>query len=195
MIKVNLLENRTASSGGIDAPPNADVLAAKNLVIMLSLSVGLYLYESQNINGLKKSIKRSKAEVGVVQNKVTALKELAGEAKKLSKELNQVKDRVKVIKELSKQRMVELKTLDSLQGIIPEKVWFESIIYFEGKFEVKGVAVDIEDVTLFKSALDGQAGFKNVKINNTKEKPVENGETVHAFSLVFNVKVKEDKVE
>ena len=111
MIRVNLLQNRTSSGGeALDAPPNADVLAAKNMGIMLSLIALMYGYESLNISSLKDDTKVFTRKARTLSVKLKEQEALASEAKELSKELNQVKDRVKIIRQLSKGRLTELKS-------------------------------------------------------------------------------------
>ncbi len=193
MIRVNLLRSRTtASTEGIYAAPNLESLAAKNIAILLVLTALLYAYEYQNIANLRKEIKRSNGAVATLKKTLKEQTAAAGEAKELSKQLNQVKDRVKVIKNLSRERLIELKSLDLLQSIIPEKVWFEKVNYNSRKFDIQATAVDIDDITLFKTSLDNQSIFKNVVIKDTKEMQTRSGNIVHNFSLVIEV---EEKIE
>ncbi|MCB0356042.1 MAG: PilN domain-containing protein [Bdellovibrionales bacterium] len=187
MIRVNLLQNRALGvSESFEASSDPEKLALKNLAILCSLVVLLFLYEYQNVSSLKSQLGSVQSEEANILALVQKKKVFADEAQKLQTELQQLKDRVKIIRELSRSRFRELKTLDMLQNLIPEKVWFESLNYRNQKFEVEAVAVDIEDVTLFKTALDNQQGFKNITIKNTREKEVKNN-TVHAFSMSFEV--------
>ncbi|MCB0390365.1 MAG: PilN domain-containing protein [Bdellovibrionales bacterium] len=196
MIKVNLLNNRAVSGSqsinisgggaGISEGSDLEKLALKNFVILISLTALLFVFEFQNISGLESRLNVLRTEFNNLSAEVESKRVFAVEAEKLQNELKQIKERVEIIKVLSKNRLLELRAMDILQNLVPEKVWFERVNYQNHKFDVDAVAVDIEDVTIFKDALDNQDTFKNIMIRNTQERELKNN-TVHSFSMSFEV--------
>jgi Tfp pilus assembly protein PilN len=193
MIRVNLLRSKTFTSEPLQSTaPDLEKVAGKNLGIIISLAAILYAYEFQNISNLKKELVKTTVQLTKLRTELQEQIKVAGEATVLAKQLDELKERVKILKNLSRTRLIELKSLDALQSILPEKVWFESIRYNNNKFDIRATAVEIEDITSFKLALDGQVTFKNVAIKDTREISNKSGGAVNQFNLSFEV---EEKIE
>ncbi|MCB9026158.1 MAG: PilN domain-containing protein [Bdellovibrionaceae bacterium] len=186
MIRVNLLRNQAASLADFNEVVDPNKVALKNLFIISLLTLILFLYEYQNISGLKSSLNQLNIQSQQLLAQVEEKKIFSEEAKKLQTQLVQVKERLQIIRSLSKNRFIELKSLDLLQSILPDRVWFDRLTYGNKKFEIEAVAVEIEDVTLMKTAMDNQDSFKNVSIKNTKETTIKEN-TVNAFTLSFDI--------
>lgn len=189
MIRINLLKGQATSSSSpssLQSLPSLEKEAVKNLVLLLAVTALLFSYEYINIESLKGELNGLTIQANQLAVEVENKKVIAEEAKKLQSQLNQIKERFEVIRSLSKNRFLELKSLDLLQSVIPDRVWIDELTYRERKFDIEATAVEIEDVTLMKTALDNQNSFKKISIKNTREVVI-NQNTVNSFTLTFEI--------
>lgn len=181
MIRVNLLRNRVADTA-IQSPSassetsNEAREALVKVAFVLLFTLGLMMFESQNIRSLNEELIRVQASVSDLEvqsqakaTEVEAIKDVAQQAKELE-------DKLKVLKLLSKLRLREVKTLDFMQSSIPEKVWLREVKYDSskenvemGRFEFNGNSVTTEDLSEFVKRLEDSAYLNEVIIIKNQE--------------------------
>jgi Tfp pilus assembly protein PilN len=203
MIKVNLLRNRVKDSTAVSeaAGPSTQNEQTRALVTKVAciafFTIGLMVYESQNIRSLNEQVARKNQEIQKLTadnaaraNEVLKVKDVEVQAKELE-------DKLKILKLLSKLRLREVKTLDFMQSSIPEKVWLKAINYESdkvhveaGHFQFSGSAVVTEELTEFVRRLEDSAYLKDVIVVRNQEVAVNKSTNLRDFLFTAEVENK-----
>ena len=172
MIKINLLRNRVSFQ-----PQGEDALVLNNalvsgasrgagLIVNLTLCIGgvlvLYFYQSFNLSKLETELSAKRANLSVVRENVSKLKEKSEGVKSAQIKLKDIEKRMEAMKSLSKSRLEPLKALDYLQTIIPDRVWFEKVVYSKKSFTFEGFALSDDDFNMFMSRLENGGVFVDI---------------------------------
>jgi Tfp pilus assembly protein PilN len=206
VIKVNLLRNRAenANAGGativtqvdgvtsIEAPTepmdsSQFKLLAIKFVVILGLTGGLMLYETFNVDNLRDQLASLNKINTDLQDQITKNQPIATKAKELQKKITDLEGRIKIIKDLSRTRLREIKALDYIQNVIPEKVWLESIDFSDDKVKIIGQSVADDQLNKFLESLDGKSYFQNVILLRAVETRTKEG-TTKSFEIASSLK-------
>ena len=176
MIKINLLKNKiqadqaTQATRMVGSTEGAETRAALVKLIVLGIStVGLMLYESQNLSKLRAEDAGLTANLQQLQAQVDEKRAEAEKLKDIEVEANELQDKLKLLKHLSKLRLREVNTLDYMQSKIPERLWLKSLKYESDQFEMTGAAISTPDISEFVKRLDDSAFLKNVIVVKNQE--------------------------
>lgn len=180
MIRVNLARNRVVDpalapiqvTGGGEQNREAIVKVA----FILLFTIGLMMYESQNIRTLNEERGRLQANVTELEAQAQVKATEVEGIKDIAKQAQELEDKLKVLKLLSKLRLREVKTLDFMQTSIPEKVWLK-VVNFDaqklnvekGHFQFEGFSVTTEDLTEFVKRLEDSAYLEEVIVIKNQE--------------------------
>ncbi len=176
MIRINLLgQNVAAAKFSAPSASEEEKEAAKKIGILFVFPLLLYFFEIYNLGELKSQLNKETNDAAVVQSALTQKKEVSKEAVRLQEELKVVQSKIDAIRTLSKSRLRELRAFDTLQTIIPEKVWFSDLNYRDEKMEITGLAIDDEDLTLFLKAMQERPYFSRVILKKAQDKKVDSG--------------------
>lgn len=206
MIKVNLLRNRgadtaqteiaTGAGGGGAGGDNARESVVKVAVILI-FTLGLMLYEHQNISALNAQQAGLQSQVNELQTENTAKATEVAKYKDVEVQAKELEDKLKILKTLSKLRLREVKTLDFMQSSIPEKVWLKEINYDSdknrvdsGHYSFSGMAVATEELTEFVKRLEDSAYLQDVIVVKNQETPVNKSSTIREFLFTAEVETK-----
>lgn len=199
MIKVNLLRNRAEGSNqgtnatqvdnvtSIDSPAESmsgaeiQQVALKFVVILLS-TAGLWGYETYNIDNLKETNQTLTAQNVAMQNEIKEKQPIAVKAKELQKKITDLEGRIKIIKDLSKTRLREIKAMDYIQNVIPEKVWLTVLDIHDEKVKIEGSTMSDDQLNKFIEMLDGKSYFQNVILLRAVEQKSKEG-TIKTFEI------------
>lgn len=200
MIRVNLLKNRvndsptqmtSAPSGSGDTRETIVKLA-----FLMLATVGLMIFEGQNIRKLNDEAARMQAQVSEYEAQAAAKAQEAEGVKDVENQARELEDKLKILKLLSKLRLREVKTLDFMQSSIPEKVWLKNISFEsdqanveEGRFEFVGNAVATEDLSEFVKRLEESAYLSEVIVIKNQEVPV-SGRSASVREFMFTADVE-----
>lgn len=199
MIKINLLKNRSIASGGdttyaitVDQGGGSEAQkeALIKIMLMAVFSVILVFIENSNISDLKKEQFVYTSQLQEIQGKIAKLKEEAGKLAEFEKESKELEDKMKIMKALSKTRLKELKALDFLQTIMPERVWLSSLDYSNEKFSLKGFALTDDDLTDLIQSLDKSSFFTDVVLLQAREQTSKDG-TLKVFEMTTTIEGQE----
>ncbi len=199
MIRINLLRNRSLASGGdttyaisLDKGPQTEAQkeAVIKILLMSVFAIILVVIEHNIIDGLKKEHIVLSSQLEESKAKVAQLKLEADKQSEYEKEAKELDDKMKIIKTLSKTRLKELKALDFLQSIIPERVWLSSLEYHNDKFSLKGHAMTDDDLTDFIQSLDKSSFFNEVILLQAKEQTGKEG-TLKVFEITASIEGQE----
>lgn len=198
MIKVNLLKNRSMQGGGdttyavsIDRGGNeAQKEAVIKIMLMAVFAVVLVFVENHNVDSLKEEQQRYMIQLNELQAEVDKLKAENSKVSELEKQSKELEDKMKIMKQLSKNRLRELKALDYMQTIMPERVWLTTLTYQDEKFSLKGFALTDDDLTDLIQALDKSVFFTDVILLQAKEQNTPDG-TLKNFEITTAIGVAE----
>lgn len=171
MIKINLLQNRFIASeteiGTLATTVNrgnqsdgAGLLT--NFALLLGGVILLYIYQTYNLSSLDEILRNKNRVLAETRHKVEGFKKESAEAKKDQQKIQVIERKMEIIKELSRSRLIELKALDYLQTIIPDRVWFTKINYSDKDFSFEGFSLSDEDFNTFMARLERGGVFLNV---------------------------------
>ena len=199
MIKVNLLRDGTVTAvkgggaggatlsgltglgGAAASSGSARGLLIKAILIVVPIGGG-YVYVGQEKDRLLENYKKIQGEV---QKKESRAKELGTEMKAIEEfksEKARLQVQVDTIKKLSQERLKNVKALEAIQNIIPEKVWLTNVKMTDSKIEMGGNAVDDSGVSDFMAALEASKFFTSVRLVGTTEEQKKDG-TVKKFAI------------
>jgi type IV pilus assembly protein PilN len=194
VIRVNLM--RSISGGGgaalgtsITASPvmTADVqkqLAFRLLAIIACVGV-LWYYEHNEL-----SLKQQKlAEVNSQIAEVQAKKQKFGDAGPIVEKYNKQKEllaaQIKILEGITVNRLREVKLLDAIQSIIPQKAWLESVTSEKGKVKMKGYAPDADTVNNLFRQLENNVLFSQVQQTTNVDQDVPEMGLMRRFEFEF----------
>jgi type IV pilus assembly protein PilN len=197
MIKINLLRN--LGSGAVvgtsvqtDMPLSQE--AQKQFAYrfgVICLAVGaLILYEKIQLSVQQGEIDAVTTKI----NSVRAEKEKYGDAAPIVQKYNEQKVKldaqIKILEGLTENRLREVKLLDTIQSVLPQKAWLDELSMDQGKVMMKGFVPDDQGVSSLYSALETNVLFSNVKVKSEAMDLPSIG-SAHKFEFTYNAgKVK-----
>ncbi len=182
MIRINLLKDIGGSAGAVGVVDMGDEEAGasnrdayKKLVILCFPVLFAYGFEfyldnekQTEISFLQKKLNSMKTEVKNLQPQIKAVNRFKEEKQKLEVQ-------VEAIKQLSKERLINVKALDTLQAVIPKEVWLESLKVDDERVTIKGKTVSDSFITSFLQSLNQSIYFTDVQLIGTSEQSGKNG--------------------
>lgn len=196
MIKINLLKNRgDASQAGTstntvnyetyfdsgDSGSGGKAVLGRLLVMFLFPGL-LMLYEYYHIDQLQNELSIMRGKANGVAQELEKSKPIAAQARELQKKIQDLEGRIRAIKDLSKIRLREIKAVDYIQNVIPERVWLTMLNIDGDKMQVEGGALSDEQLSRFMDAIDGKSFFRNVILLRAVEEKTKDG-TIKRFQI------------
>ena len=210
MIRVNLLQNRGASSrqaaanatsgetidfviggtsGGTSAGSAANKAIAKNLVILLLFPGALIFYESYNLGIMRTKANQIALQVSERQQALQAKQNEIAQSADLKVKAKELANKIALLKVLARTRLREIKTLDFIQTNIPEKIWLKDLSFKSGALLMKGSAITDDDLTTFIRALEQNRSFTKVLLVQAKEVKGKDG-SAKGFEITAQVEAE-----
>lgn len=202
MIKINLLRNKGDSqtqvtSSNINYETAFDIGAADGasgsaksiftkLIIMFVGVMGLMLYEYYNISDLQAQVSDLRTKNNVVMQELEKNKPIASKARELQKQIQDLEARIQAIKDLSKVRLREIKAIDYIQNVIPERVWLTSLDISGENMKIEGGALSDDQLNRFMDSIDGKSYFRNVILLRAVEQKNKEG-TIKMFQITSSL--------
>ena len=143
-------------------------------------------YESYNIGQLSEREANIRNLNQTLATELEQKKPLAEQAKELQKNIKDLESRIQSIKNLSKVRLREIRTIDYLQNVIPERVWLTKVEFEDGALKIEGGALADDQLNKFMESMEGNSSFKNVILLRAVEQKSKEG-TVKVFLISANV--------
>jgi type IV pilus assembly protein PilN len=186
MIKVNLLKYasqasgldiKSAQTGGIDR--NAIAMKIFSAVFPM---LGLYIYEGQLADEKKAELNSLRSQVEEVKTKIQDHGATVEIVERYKSEQQRLNTQVEVIKGLSRDRLREVKALDALQTLVPQKAWLTSISMGKEGVDLAGLALGDGAVSDFTEGLEESLFFNDVILVGVTEEKL-NGATFRRFEI------------
>ncbi len=194
MIKINLIKSKVGiqapadvsidfgSGGSGEGGSNAGALI--KILLMVGFIAAAMLYRDSQLTQIRTQLETSNGEVFAVQAQIDQKKQEAGAKPELEAEARALNNKLEILRNLSRLRLTEVKSLDFIQSIIPERVWLQSIDYKPPQFRISGFSTAEEEVTKFLSGLEAGPYFTDVILLQSKEQKTNQG-TIKTFEISF----------
>lgn len=192
MIKINLLKNRLDAqldqdfSSEVTTSDRRVVRLIFNLIFIFGFVVALIVYEQTQLNALSLLNNQLVAdennlasEVSLKEQEVASLGELEVQSRGMTERRNALKD-------LGQRRLREIKFLEFLQSVLPERVWFSSLTYDGKSLIIVGIAVQDEDLSKFLRQIENSSIFSEVILRKSA-KLKEEGEDILSFEVLCSL--------
>ncbi len=163
--------------------PDSNAAVLTNLFLMFVFVGGLYYYEGYANGQFKKQSQKLSQEVAKLRSDVQKKKVSVDEAKVFKVKSDEFKRKIEAIRELSKTRLIELKALDYIQNIVPERLWFTEIVKSGNNFFFIGKTASGDDLGVFLKELEGSSFFKDILILRAKETKDKKEGTLVGFEI------------
>lgn len=190
MIRINLLKDvgggvSTYGSAGPDSATavtqSAEKVEGGDFQLLLKLGVllvpGLFIYFYNSYTDfigqrLNNSLNQ---EITAVQEKMKTYEPGLKDIEKFQEEKRKLDEQLSVIRELSKERLKNVKAMDKLQEIIPQKAWIVSFKINGNKVDLDGFASDDIVIAEFMKSLEESIYFANVALESSSESKRDEG--------------------
>ncbi len=206
MIRINLIRNKVQDGatqvgepgGGGSGGDKSEVrLALVKLFLMLLPMIALYFFEHQNLDQMKSQVAGLRQQMQILEGEAAQKQLEADSVADVEEQAKELEDKMAVIRNLSRLRLREIKTLDLMQSVIPEKVWLKKVEYeadaediTTGLFNVSGGAGTTEDLSEFVKRLEESRYLNRVIIVKNQELEIgKAGQLVRDFNFRAGVGV------
>jgi len=191
MIKVNLLTN-AIDQGGADFNFKTDVMPDvkkefySRIFILIVPIVAVFAFRQFNAFQARSEVSKLEKKSQELQVKLKELEPAVKEVEKFKEEKKKLDSQLDIIKQLSKERLKNVKSLDALQNLIPQKAWLTAVKVKENKVEMDGLAIDDIVISEFMQALENSIFYANVGLVNSEEYKKDLG-TIKKFTIKCNL--------
>lgn len=194
MIKINLASNTVSAGGGSigaslgissDSFMGADEIrkeALKRLVLLLIGPLALYIYENQNVPGKVAELNSKNQILAELQTYNAKAADSVAEIKKFKEDEALMEARISALEKISKDRQREIRVLDLLQTVIPEKAWLTRIQVNPTRVNIQGLALSDFEVSQFLEALTKSVFLMDVNLVSSSE-TVTDGVSLKKFEI------------
>ena len=196
MIKINLARKKKAAEGAsteaqfelYDSASSAKKQAFVKIFLMFLFVGILMFYENHNVTQYQGELLIQSSKISELEADLDGKKKQTAGMSEIEHNAQVLEQKLTIMKKLSRGRLREVKALDYIQGVLPEKVWFKDIKFEESSLVLQGYAVSDEDLNELTRALENSVQFSNVIILQAKEAKIQNS-TYKQFEISCNTEV------
>lgn len=190
MIKINLRPSYQ-SAGPVDPLDSGGDEQVKrkgltNLIVLLILPVGMYLYATQAYNERRARVITLNAQLEEL--KVFNQKEanIVAEITKIKEDEKNVQIRIQELQRITQGRLAEVTVLNLVRNNVKERMWATEVKVIDNIFTMTGIAQSEVDINLFQEDLTRNVLLSNVVLEESRAIQVE-GQTFSEFRLRANL--------
>ncbi len=200
MIKINLLRNVGAAPGNVGLPRAGDSVTTEAVVKQLAVAKGMLLLvpmfilfgiEKYNISILTKKLAETNQEVAKVDEQIKSYGDTGPLLEKYSAIKSKLEKQFDSLQGIGARRLREVKTLDSLQTIIPARNWINQVAIDEvGRVSLSGYSETPDGAFSFVRAIEENPNFSEVsKVSVSTDSNGSNGraEGLKKYSFEFRI--------
>lgn len=198
MIRVNLLRNMSGGAGQMSGgtgvttamgsgalSPDAQKRLAMRLAVVLG-AVGLvWFYEQSEISVKQNELANIRQQISTIQAKKQQYGDAGPIVEKYTQQKAVLESQIKVLESVTVNRLREVKLLDAIQSILPQKAWLESIKVEKGRATISGLAPDAETVNNLYRQLENNVLFSDVQQRQNVDKDIPELGLLRAFEFQF----------
>lgn len=181
MIRINLLPIRQTQKR--QTVQQQLLVAAAVVIVTLIGCIVWYAKVSSDEKALQQ-------EIAAKNQEIKELDKIIGEVQDLLKKKEQLVQKQEIIEKLRKGKTGPVRALDDLSTEIPDRVWVTSFVDKGGNVEIKGLAIENEDVSAFMKALQRSKYFVRsslVLMHVRAEERKDKGVTLYTFLITCKV--------
>ncbi|MBX2988814.1 MAG: PilN domain-containing protein [Bdellovibrionaceae bacterium] len=193
MIRINLVQSTAAPSAaaaGITFDTDSGLTPGElqkqgmiRLLLLLAAPLALWAYEGTRIPDLTSRRNEQNNHLQELQTYNVQMEKSVQEIRKFKEDEQKIQTRIAYLDKISKDRLRDIKILDLIQQVIPEKVWLTKLDSGAGKVSIAGMAMSDFDISAFMEALAKSVHFIDVKLVSSAEVIVE-GLGVKTFEVI-----------
>ena len=201
MIKVNLLRNIGATqSGTSDSPSASSSIQSDAVVKQLAMVKGFLLLvptivligiERYNISILNQRLEHATEQVAKVEQEIRSFGDTGPLLEKYGAIKAKLEKQFEALQVIGSNRLREVKTLDSLQTIIPARNWINELSIDEnGKVSLNGYSETPDGAFSFVKAIEENPNFSDVSrvnVSTVDMKAGNKGEGLKKYSFEFRI--------
>ncbi len=178
MIRINLVSSSAPSAGGIVFDGTTPSLSEESevqkqglirLVLMLMGPIALYFYQQSVLPDLLRQRSTLQSEIAEMRDFNTKAERSVAEVKKFKEDEQRIQSRISYLDQIAKNRTRDIKILELLQQVIPEKAWLNRLEMNRGRLTIGGMAMTDFDVSSFMEALAKSVYFLDVNLVRSNE--------------------------
>jgi type IV pilus assembly protein PilN len=186
MIRINLLQKRAAVGAGalgggavidMGGGSTSDIQrkGAMHLLVLMLVPGALYALETQKIPELQSVLSSRQSYHASLAEKNNQVSASVAEIKKYKEDQAQLQRQIDTLEGLRRDRLREVRVMDSLQRSVPEKVWFNRIEIKETGLMISGFASSDLDLTIFIETISKSIFLKDVNLVRSNDFPSPTG--------------------
>jgi type IV pilus assembly protein PilN len=177
VIRINLAGAKSAGqpilnlqieSGGF-TPAEAQKQGLIRLIIIVLAPLALWLYQENTLPALISERNSKSQTLMELQEYNAKMARSVQEIKKFKEDEAKIQARIDYLDKLSKNRLREIKILDLIQQVIPEKVWLTTVESRSGRLSLSGMAMSDFDISIFMESLAKSVFFVDVNLMSSVE--------------------------
>ncbi len=191
MIKINRASSTAGLAvsgfglGGGETYSSPEQTRKDALVRILLLMVGpllLYIYEGQNLPAIRSELNAKQQMLTELQSYNSKQAASVAEIKKFKEDEALIEARIAALEKISVDRQREVRVLELLQSVIPEKAWLTRIQLNPDGITLQGLALSDFEVSAFLDALTRSAFLMDVNLLNSAE-IIQDGVSLKRFEI------------
>ena len=121
--------------------------------------------------------------ISEIQNKNAQAVEAVAKIENLKKQQETIEKQIGALGQLQKNRTREIRFLDHLQSVTPERLWLTRIQVQGSQLSLMGLAVADEEITRFMDALGQSPAIRNIGLVRSAESTSEQFRGVRQFEV------------
>lgn len=193
MIKINLAPQRSGTPGaksssiGIStdvfvSPDEVRKEALKRILVILIPSLALYAYQEQNIPHKHAELAAKTQMYNELMTYNAKQSASVAEIKKFKEDEALIEARIAALDKISRDRHHEIRVLDLLQQVVPEKAWLTKVVISQDKVTIQGFAYSDFEVSSLLESLTKSVFLIDVNLVNSSESTVD-GMSLRRFEI------------
>ncbi len=143
--------------------------ALKRLIILLVPALGLYAYQEQHVPELRTHLASLQATLSELENYNSKQAASVAEIKKFKEDEAIIEARISALDKISRDRSREIRVIDLMQQVIPEKAWLTKITLNPDRLNVQGLGLSDFEVSQFLEALTKSVFLMDVNLVSSTE--------------------------
>lgn len=191
MIKINLLKNTVLTSGSASQEQKSDVpnevkkLALIKALAILALPLFIYSFEQVNLSNKREKLTKTNETLTKLNQEKAKYGDAAPRIERYTKEKERIDGEIEVIRNLARARLREVKTLDTIQTLMPPDAWAKKITIEGNYVRMEGYSSSEEGTSNLIRALENSPFFSRVQPRRVAQE--KSSEVLKRFEIEFRI--------
>ncbi len=187
MIKINLAKDMSLAVPNetnmvMEASENNNKEVIIKVGTMFSLVIILFIYENMSVSSKKDELKQINKELATLNQKISKFGKVSEVVQKVTSKKKEIEGQIEQIRLLSQARLTQLKVLDALQSLMPDKTWLKGIVLEGTDLTLIGYSLNSDGIPLLIRALDESVFFKEIDVKTAAQEKTADG-TFNKFEI------------